>query len=265
MEHTSSSWYIGRCRSNSDHLFYFQAKLVFDRKYTIRVLCPYAECQAPVKKWTEFQIDQGTRPTNYDTNRVNNEDELTKKIVFLLIINNLPDIRRKDIVDAIRVISGTIKRKAFQHMQKITLREVNQEEGIETDNRQSTDMDNIIKTQTISYLEDKKLLYEQDKVRSAQFSDMYTVFMENEQFLNTLGISLNEEWKKMLTKVKTYIRTNGKLPSSTSSNEDLILAEWINSQLINYPKSTQMMQNDKIRDNWKKFVEHDKYKVLFGT
>lgn len=266
MERTTSqiSWYIGRCRSNSNHLFYFRAKLVFDRNYTIRVLCPYAECQAPVKKWTEFQIQEGIKLKNYDTDRVNNEDkELTKKIVFLLIINNSPEMQKKNYIDAINHISDTVKAEPLQNIKKLTSGKVNPEEGMEIENPPSTEMvmDNLIKRYTISYLEDQKLLYEQVEVQSAQFSDMYTVLMENEQFLDTLGISLNGEWDSMLKRVKTYIQKHRKIPSSTSSNEDFILAEWINSQQINYSQKTQMMKNEKIRGKWKTFVEHNK--VLF--
>lgn len=269
MEHTpTKSWYIGTCRSNSNHFFLFQAKLVFDRNYTIRVLCPHAECQAPVKKWTEFKIQEGRKLKNYNTDRVNNEDkELTKKIVFLLIINNSPAIQKNNIIEAINRISETVKSKPLQTMKKLTSGKVNPEKGMEMENPPSTEMvmDNLIKTHTISYLQRENLLHEDYEVQNAQFSDMYTVLFEKEQLLNTLGISMYKEWDIMLKKVQTYILKKGTFPISTSSNEDLILAEWINSQQINYPQQTQIMKNEVIRSKWKTFVEDDRYKRFFGT
>jgi hypothetical protein len=75
-------------------------------------------------------------------------------------------------------------------------------------------------------------------------------------------MSNNEMWNDTLEKVKMYIETNNKLPSSTDKNKDIKqLGIWISRQKENYSKKEQIMKEENIRNIWENFI--NTYAPLF--
>ncbi len=87
-----------------------------------------------------------------------------------------------------------------------------------------------------------------------------------EDFINTyshLFMSNDEIWNDTLEKVKMYIETNNKLPSSTDKNKDIKqLGTWISTQKKNYSKQEQIMKEENIRNIWENFI--NTYSHLFN-
>ncbi len=86
-----------------------------------------------------------------------------------------------------------------------------------------------------------------------------------EDFMNTdshLFMSNDEMWNNTLEKVKLYIETNDKLPSSTDKNKDIKqLGKWISTQKKNYNKKEYIMKEESIRIKWEDFM--NTYSHLF--
>jgi superfamily II DNA or RNA helicase len=85
-----------------------------------------------------------------------------------------------------------------------------------------------------------------------EFVSKYTIlFMSNE-----------EQWYDTLEKIKMYIETNNKLPSSTDKNKDIKqLGIWVSRQKNNYKNQEYIMKDENIRKEWEEFVS--KYSILF--
>ena len=65
-----------------------------------------------------------------------------------------------------------------------------------------------------------------------------------------------------MKKVKEYINTNKKRPSTHDKNKDIkVLGSWINTQQINYKKNKHIITIPKIRIKWEEFQEE--YKEYF--
>ena len=72
-------------------------------------------------------------------------------------------------------------------------------------------------------------------------------------------------WYKTLEKVKLYIDTNKKRPSTIDKDTDIKqLGSWIGTQQTNYKTKKQIMENNEnIRKSWESFVTDDKYSIYF--
>ena len=58
----------------------------------------------------------------------------------------------------------------------------------------------------------------------------------------------DENWVNILTKVKNYINENNKRPSAHDKNiNNKRLANWLQTQQINYIKKEYVMENEQIR------------------
>ena len=86
-----------------------------------------------------------------------------------------------------------------------------------------------------------------------------------EDFMNTyshLFMSKDEMWNDTLEKLRMYIETNDKLPSSTDKNKDIKqIGKWISTQKENYSKKECIMKQENIRNKWEGFV--NTYSYLF--
>ena len=88
-----------------------------------------------------------------------------------------------------------------------------------------------------------------------------------EDFINTyphLFMSNDEMWNDTLEKVKMYIETNDKLPSSTDKNKEIKqFGCWISNQKKNYSKQEYIMKEENIRNKWEDFIST--YSHLFNS
>ena len=87
--------------------------------------------------------------------------------------------------------------------------------------------------------------------------DVWCKFLEqyNEYF---------DKWNTNFDKLKDFIDTNKKRPSTTSKNKDeKFIGSWSNTQNNNYKNRRQGMEDDERRDLWCKFLEQ--YNAYFDT
>jgi len=72
----------------------------------------------------------------------------------------------------------------------------------------------------------------------------------------------NEKWYDNLELINQYIKENNKRPSDESKDKDIkYIGKWLGHQITNYKKKYQIMEEEEVRDVFKKFIY--KNKVLF--
>ena len=77
-------------------------------------------------------------------------------------------------------------------------------------------------------------------------------------------ISNEEQWYKMLDKVKQYIDKNKKKPHRNSKNKNIkIMGSWISNQNTKYKNKIMIMKDENIRNKWEEFINNPKYKQYF--
>jgi len=112
-----------------------------------------------------------------------------------------------------------------------------------------------ISTQQTNYKKKTQIMKQQ------KIHDEWTKFIEEykEHFIDN-----NEFWYNMLDLVKEYINENHKKPSTYDKNKEIKqMSKWIQHQQTNYKKKTQIMKQQKIHDEWTKFINDDEYKIYF--
>jgi hypothetical protein len=88
----------------------------------------------------------------------------------------------------------------------------------------------------------------------------------NDEKYKKYFISNEDNWNYKLEQVKTYIDENEKRPSSSNKNEQIkILGSWLDTQVTNYKKNKKIMKDEKIRNKWFHFINHEKYRQYFKT
>jgi hypothetical protein len=96
-----------------------------------------------------------------------------------------------------------------------------------------------------------------------------TIYNEWKQFTESdkykeYFMSYEELWYDMFNKVKQYIDSNGKRPSTHDKNSDIkSLGKWISHQQTNYKNKQYIMSNSTIYNEWTKFINSNKYKKYF--
>lgn len=94
--------------------------------------------------------------------------------------------------------------------------------------------------------------------------DIWTNFIEeHKESLNFK--SIDEDWNKTFNKLKNFIDKNNKKPSQSKTDEDQTkLKKWIDHQEEHYEKKDQNYKdNSKIYNDWKEFIESEKYNKFF--
>jgi hypothetical protein len=76
-------------------------------------------------------------------------------------------------------------------------------------------------------------------------------------------MTFEELWYLNIYKLKHYIKTNNKRPSSKGENEERKLALWINTQNKNYKEKIRIMTNINILKSWEEFINDKQYKKYF--
>ena len=95
--------------------------------------------------------------------------------------------------------------------------------------------------------------------------DEWTKFISDPKYIEYFT-SNEDQWKLKLDKVKQYIDENKKRPSHADKNKEINqLCSWIGTQQKNYHKKKEIMSNDAICDEWKRFISDPKYKEYFKT
>ena len=118
-----------------------------------------------------------------------------------------------------------------------------------------------IRTQKTNYNTD--ILKSKGVIKEKEIHDLWTIFIE--EYKEYICIDLNENWKNTLNKVKLYIDTNKKRPSSKDKDKTIkSLAGWIGTQKKNYntdiSKSNDRMKEKEMHDLWTNFINDEEYK-----
>ena len=93
----------------------------------------------------------------------------------------------------------------------------------------------------------------------------WTEFINDKKYKQYF-ISNEEAWFEMFNKVKRYIITNNKRPSSQDKdNEIKSMGAWIGTQQQNYRKKDTIMKNEMIYNQWTEFIISDNYRKYFIT
>ena len=91
----------------------------------------------------------------------------------------------------------------------------------------------------------------------------YDKFISDEKYKKHF-LSYQEEWLNNLEEVKKYIDLNNKRPSPIDKKEEINkLGKWISRQQQNYKKKSRIMINEYIYNEWKNFINLEKYKKIF--
>ena len=93
--------------------------------------------------------------------------------------------------------------------------------------------------------------------------DEWTVFINSEKYKKYF-MSNEDAWNESLNELKKYINENDKLPSSTDKDKQIkILGSWIVNQKISYKTKKNIMKNEKIYNQWTKFINDPIYNKYF--
>jgi hypothetical protein len=99
-----------------------------------------------------------------------------------------------------------------------------------------------------------------DIMKNEHIYDRWTKFLDD---YSDYFASNEEIWYQKLFELKKYIDSNKKRPSQIDKNKDIAkLGHWLSHQSENYEQKKHIMKNQKIRDEWKNFM--DIYKDYFG-
>jgi superfamily II DNA or RNA helicase len=102
-----------------------------------------------------------------------------------------------------------------------------------------------------------------DMMSNKNIREYWEKFVGDEKYKKYF-ISNNEVWCDNLEKVKEFMDTENKRPSTYSKNQyENYLGSWISNQFHNHTTQIDMMSNEKIYECWKKFISNKKYKEYF--
>ena len=116
---------------------------------------------------------------------------------------------------------------------------------------------NWITTQQRNYKNKEKIMENQD------IYDEWTAFINDDNYKKYF-YSNEDIWKDNFNKVKQYIDTYKKKPSTIDKDKDIkSLGKWLSNQQRNYNNKEKIMKNEDIYDEWTAFINDDNYKKYF--
>ena len=119
---------------------------------------------------------------------------------------------------------------------------------------------NFIEKNNSEYKIKNSFMLKNEKIYNA-----WSEFIENSIY-KIYFISTKEEWYDNLNKLKIYINEHSKRPSCESKNINYKkLGQWITTQTNNYKKNKRIMTNKDIYEEWTKFINNEKYYILFAS
>jgi len=118
---------------------------------------------------------------------------------------------------------------------------------------------NWIGTQQINYTKKQQIM------KTQEIYDTWTEFIIDPRYKEYFT-SNEDQWKQILEKVKVFMDTYGKRPSTISKNpEEKFLGSWISNKQINYTKKIKIMGTPEIYDTWTQFINDSRYKEYFTS
>jgi len=124
-------------------------------------------------------------------------------------------------------------------------------------NQEEKTLANWIVTQLANYKKKAQIMKQTD------IYDDWTAFIDDSKYKEYF-IGGEEKWFSDLEKAKEFMDVNNKRLNQRSKNqEEKTLATWISTQLANYKKKSQIMEEKDIYDAWTAFINDPKYKEHF--
>jgi hypothetical protein len=100
-------------------------------------------------------------------------------------------------------------------------------------------------------------------MKNEEIYNKWTEFI-NDSIYKVYFISNKDNWIDILNKVKLYIDTTNKRPSSGDKIKEIKkLGQWICDQKKNYNNKKYIMKNEEIYNKWTEFINDDNYKKYF--
>ena len=113
----------------------------------------------------------------------------------------------------------------------------------------------------------RNITISKNRLHIMKYDEIYNLWNEfiNDNKYKQYFISPDDKWKQTLKYVKKYIDENNKKPSKNYKiNSDFInIGDWINKQLQNYKKKTNIISNTELYALWTEFIYHEQYKQYF--
>ena len=197
-----------------------------------------------ISKWIDHQI------TNYNTKKyIMLNEEIYKIWTEFINSNNYKEY----------FISNEDKWKLKLNEIKIYIDKNNKLPSTHDKNEEIKSLGRWISVQQKNYKSEKEIM------SNNKIYKIWTDFINSDKYKEYL-ISNEDNWKLKLNKVKTYIDTNNKLPSTHDKNKEIkSLGQWICNQKRNYKTKKQIMSNEEIYKIWTDFINSDKYKKYIIT
>jgi len=124
------------------------------------------------------------------------------------------------------------------------------------------DLDNNIRSLHI-WLSNQKQYYKKNikSMSDIENREKWKNFINDSKYIKYF-ISGNDNWINKLNDIKIFIDINKRRPHEKLENEK-ILGKWISHQIANYKNNKEIMNDENIRNTWKKFIEDEKYSIYF--
>jgi len=102
-------------------------------------------------------------------------------------------------------------------------------------------------------------------MKSEEVRDKWKKFINDDKYKKYF-LTGEDDWKDNLEKVKNYIESKNKRPSSVDKDKEIKkLGVWVCTQIQNYTLKQKNMENKETRDSWKRFIEDEEYADYFKT
>ena len=99
-----------------------------------------------------------------------------------------------------------------------------------------------------------------DRMKNKDIYDCWTDFINDPKYIDYFQTDI-DKWFNKFNRLKTFIITYKKSPSSIGSNfEEPLLGQWLSTQRQNYKNNECIMKNSEIYTYWTEFINDTKYK-----
>jgi len=100
-------------------------------------------------------------------------------------------------------------------------------------------------------------------MKNVENNEIFKDFINNDKYKKYFLLPI-DAWNYRLETIKKYMDDNNKRPTDRDPNEIIrSYGNWINNQQKHYKKQDQIMEDELIREKWRKFIKESKYNKFF--
>jgi superfamily II DNA or RNA helicase len=137
---------------------------------------------------------------------------------------------------------------------------------IDDNNKRPSEHNTNIEIKKYGYWITNQLTNYKNKIKIMSNPNIKKLWEEfiNDSKYNNYFLSSEDEWKLNLQWVKKYIDDNKKRPSTHDTNKKIkFYGTWICTQVVNYPKNTNLVSRPELKKLWEEFINDPKYKKYY--